>query len=67
MTLEDLLRMTVPVGPGCVAPEGTPMSPEFRIAVQEITDIDVRIIVHPLGHNGETLDLRVTGNTVQPL
>lgn len=67
MTLEQLLRMTVPVGPGCVAPEGTPMSPDFRIAVQEITADGVRVIVHPMGHNGETLDLNVVGDTVQKL
>lgn len=66
MTLEDLLRMTVPVGPGCVAPEGTPMSPDFRVAVQHIGGDGVHIIVHPMGHNGETLDFVVSGNKLEP-
>lgn len=67
MNLEQLLRMTVPVPAGCVAPEGTPMSPEFRVAVQDITDDGVRVIVHASGHNSDTLDLLVRGNTLQQL
>ena len=56
MKLEQLLRMTVPVPAGCVAPEGTPMSPEFMVSVQEIAEDGVRIIVHACGHDSETLD-----------
>jgi hypothetical protein len=67
MTLEKLLRMTVPVGPGCVAPEGTPMSPEFRVAVQEITDEGVRFIIHANGHNSETMDFIARGDTLKRL
>lgn len=67
MTLEELLRMTVPVGPGCVAPEGTPMSPEFRVAVQHVAEDAVHIIVHANGHDSETLDFEVRGNELSPL
>lgn len=65
--LEDLLRVTVPVPAGCVAPEGTPMSPEFRVAVQEVAEDGVRIIVHALGHNSDTLDLWVIGDSLLTL
>lgn len=67
MKLEDLLRMTVPVGPGCVAPEGTPMSPEFRVAVQHVLDDGVHIIIHANGHNSETLDRIVIGDQLLTL
>lgn len=61
-TLEELLRMTVPVGPGCVAPEGTPMTPEFRVAVQNVGDDGVHFLIHAVGHNSDTLDLVANGN-----
>ena len=67
MNLEQLLRMTVPVPAGCVTPEGTPMSPEFRVSVQEVRDDGVRVIIHAFGHDSETLDLLVRGNTLQQL
>ena len=67
MTLEELLRMTVPVGPGCVVPEDTPTSPEFRIAVQHVRENSVHIIIHASGHNSETLDFDVRGNELLPL
>lgn len=67
MTLEELLRMTVPVPAGCVAKEGTPYTPDFRIAVQAIDQASVRIIVHALGHNSETLDFYVCGDVLTPL
>mgnify|MGYP001584900524 FL=1 len=63
-TLENLLRMTVPVGPGCIALEGSPMSPEFRLSIQEITDDWVRFIVHANGHDSDTMDLIVRGNSI---
>lgn len=62
--LEKLLRMTVPVGPGCVAPEDTPMSPDFRVSVQNIADDHVHFIIHADGHNSDTLDFRVSGNAL---
>ena len=67
MKLEKLLRMTVPVGHGCVAPEGTPMSPEFRIAVQEVRENAVRVIIHANGHDSETLDRWVIGDQLLTL
>lgn len=66
-TLESLLRMTVPVGPGCIVPEGTPMSPEFRVAVQQVMEDGVRIIVHASGYNSDTLDFIVRGNSLVPV
>lgn len=60
-TLEELLRMKVTINTtdGNTTPE---FSPDFRVAVQNIHHDGVHIIVHPLGHNGETLDLFVRGN-----
>lgn len=66
-TLEQLLRMTVPVPAGCIAPEGTPISPEFRVSVQNIFDESVRIIIHANGHDSDTLDFRVQGNQITPM
>jgi len=60
ITLERLLRMQV-------ESQGVKVSPEFRLAVQRITDSEVTIIIHPNGHNGETLDYSVRGNTLTPL
>lgn len=67
MRLEKLLRMTVPVGPGCVSPEDTPMSPEFRIAVQEVREDAVRVIIHANGHSSETLDRWIIGDNLLTL
>jgi len=66
-TLEGLLRMTVPIGPGCVAPEDTQMTPDFRIAVQEIDSGGVRVIIHSSGHDSDTLDFIVIGNKLLTL
>ena len=67
MNLEELLRMTVPVPAGCVAPEGSPMSPEFRVSVQEVGEDGVHFIIHAVGHDSETLDLVAQGNQITPL
>ena len=67
MTLEDLLRMTVPVGPGCISPEGTPMSPEFSVSVQGMGEAGVYFIIHARGHDSETLDFIVKGNKLEQL
>jgi len=64
-TLEELLRMQVPVGPGCMNPPDTLMSPDFRIAVQEITSDGVRVIIHASGHDSDTLDFIVKGNDLE--
>lgn len=66
-SLEGLLRTTFPVGPGCVAPERTPASPDFIVSVQEIRDDGVHIIIHAYGHNSETLDFFVQGNRLRQL
>ncbi len=66
-TLEDLLRMTVPVGPGCTSPEGTPMSPGFRVSVQKASDDGVHFIIHANGHDSETVDFVAKGNRLEPV
>jgi hypothetical protein len=64
-TLEDLLNTTVEAKDKDENP--IQIIPEFRVAVQA-DDLDgVRIIIHPMGYNGDTLDLVVKGNTVTPL
>ena len=55
--LRGLLAMTVPVPAGCVAPEGTPMSPQFRVSVQCVTDEGVHFIIHADGYSSDTLDI----------
>ena len=60
-TLEDLLRMQVEF------PNGKSGAPDFRIAVQETGDQGVRVIIHPIGHNGQTLDRWVKGDAVTPV
>lgn len=67
MTLEELLRMTVPVPAGCTAPEGSPMSPQFRVSVQAIRDDGVHFIIHAEGHHSETLDFIVRGDSLKRL
>lgn len=67
MKLENLLRMTAPCPAGCVAPEGTPYSPDFRIAVQEVAEDGVRIVVHAMGHNSDTIDAWVIGDQLLTL
>ena len=68
MRLEQLLRMTVPVPAGCVVPEGTPTSPEFRVAVQHVyANGGVHFIIHADGHSSDTLDLVAMGNQIMTL
>jgi hypothetical protein len=66
MELEELLRMTVK-GKNAVTQETVNYPPEFVIKVQDVRDAGVRVIVHADGHNSETLDYLVTGNTLKPL
>lgn len=63
-TFEELLRMTVPVGPGCVAPEGTPMSPDFEIRITEVGDGYVKFYVHAIGYPSDTMNFKACGNTL---
>jgi hypothetical protein len=58
--LGALLRMTVPVPAGCVGEEGSPMSPEFHVSVQLVTDEGVHFIIRADGHSSDTLDIVVT-------
>ncbi len=64
MNLEELLKMKV-------ESEGingkVEVSPAFRLAVQSVSDAGVHIIIHPDGHNGETLDYMVKGNLLAQL
>ena len=69
-TLQELLEMKVTttnidgdtyIDGGDTSPE---FSPDFRVAVQAIHEDGVHVIIHPMNHNGETLDLMVRGNTI---
>jgi hypothetical protein len=65
-TLEDLLRMQVE-SYSPVRNEPVTVSPEFRVAVQEVGVHNVRIIIHANGHNSNTLDFLVEGNNLTQL
>lgn len=65
-TLEELLRMTVK-SPAPVTGGEVDVSPDFRIAVQEVTGESVRVIIHASGHSSDTLDFHVVGNELRPL
>lgn len=65
MTLEKLLRMTVPAKDK----DGNDIkiTPDFRVAVQNLEcEVDgkkgVHVIVHAQNHNSDTVDLLVCGN-----
>lgn len=64
-TLEELLRMMVPIQDSFASFPGQEMSPEFVISVQEVLPYGVRIIVHANGHNSETLDFMVRNNNLE--
>jgi len=63
-TLEELLRMTVESEDA----EGNliQITPEFRLSVQEVRPNGggVRFLIHANGHNSDTLDFKVYGDTV---
>ena len=65
--LETLLRMTVPVPAGCVAPEGSPMTPEFRVSVLNVREDGVHFIIHAHSYSSDTLDLIARGNSLAPM
>jgi len=60
-TLQELLEMKVTTknNEGDTSPE---FSPDFLVAVQAIHEDGVHIIIHPMDHNGDTLDFIVRGN-----
>jgi len=65
MTLQQLLETTV------ISQDkdgnNVEVSPDFRVSVQKVINGGLHFIIHPSGHDGETLDFVVTGNTVEPL
>lgn len=64
-TLETLLQMTVPAKDK--GGNDIRITPEFRVAVQHITESGCpRIIIHANGHNSDTLDFVVDGNELIP-
>ena len=64
-TLEELLTTTVEARDKDKNP--IKIIPEFRVAVQGTFQDGVKIIIHPIGYNGETLDFLVKGNTLEPV
>ena len=58
-TLEELLRMRIRTR------NGIEFTPDFRLAVQSEKEGGTHVIVHPLGHDGDTLDFIVKGNELQ--
>ena len=64
-SLEELLRMTF-IAPG-MGGEAVEISPEFRVAVQEVSARGVRIIIHANGHDSNTLDFWVAGDSLGPV
>lgn len=63
-TLEELLKMKVEVK--MQNGEVVSASPEFMVAVQGIFEVGTHIIIHPMNHDGDTLDLLVKDNTISP-
>ena len=63
MTLEELLRMQV----DATDKDGKriKITPDFIISVQDERDGKIRIIIHPIGHSGETLDRLVSGDILE--
>lgn len=59
-TLEQLIQLKIK------SRNGTEFTPDFRISVQDKKESGTHIIVHPLGHAGDTLDFLVTGNKLTP-
>ena len=44
---------------------GVEIRPDFRVAVQAVSEIGVHIIIHPEGVDGDTLDFIVKGNVLE--
>jgi len=65
-TLEDLLRMKVD-GFRAVDNKKINVTPDFRVAVQRVTDQGVHFIIHAAGFDSETLDFVAVGNTLYEL
>lgn len=65
ITLEELLKTKVE--DKFNEAEEVQFVPDFRVAVQDITDEGVHFIIHPFGYDGETLDFIVKGNVLKPV
>ena len=66
VTLEQLLSMEIQsISP--VTGEDINFPPEFRVAVQEKTPNGVRVIIHAMNHDSDTLDLLIKDNSVTVL
>ena len=64
-TLEQLLRTKIKARDINMRP--IEVSPEFRVAVQRISQSGVHFIIHPVGVSGPTLDLVVNNNEIKYL
>lgn len=64
-TLEELLRKRV-IHKHKDGQE-SPIIPDFRIAVQELQKKFIRVLIHPLNYNGDTMDLIIRGNEIELL
>lgn len=62
MTLEDLLDMKVYAKNK--DNEDIEITPEFRVAVQSFQGDGTHIIIHANGHDSDTLDFIVSGDTL---
>ena len=59
-TIEELLQTKV------TTKNGIEFTPDFRVSVQSKKDNGIHIMVHPFGHDGDTLDFIVKGNEITP-
>ncbi len=65
VTLEKLLNMTIDGYDKDNNPNH--ITPDFRLIVQSGNHDGVKILIHPIGFNGETLDFVVKDNTLIPI
>ncbi len=63
--LEDMLRMkvssTLTEQYGAIGK----FTPDFRVAVQEVNDEGVRVIIHASGYDSDTFDLLIKSNSIE--
>ena len=65
-TLQDLLSMKIDAE-NPLNGEPIQLTPDFRVAVQGERDGGVHFIIHPNGHNGDTLDFVAKGDKLTRL
>lgn len=66
-TLEELLGTTIPDAINPITCEPIDVRPDFRVAVQGPRAGGLHFIIHPNGHDGETLDFVAVGDTLKRL